>query len=76
MKPQDLDFDTWDELYLYILKSKINGQHKQSKSIYKSLEIVRQEQFEEWLKDLFFMDATNKKEQEEFNKLIDYYKLN
>lgn len=76
MKPQDLDFNTWDELYQYILESKINGQHKQSKNLYKSLGISYKEQFEQWLKDLFFSDNMSEEEQKEFNKLIEYYKLN
>ena len=76
MKPQDLDFNTWDELYQYILESKINGQHKQSKNLYKSLGIGYKEQFEQWIKDLLFSDNMSEEEQKEFNKLIEYYKEN
>jgi hypothetical protein len=80
IKPQDLDFETWQELYEYILESKINGQHKQSKGLYKSLALCHKENFEEWLHELVFVDGmtlnVSEEKQEEFSELIKYYKLN
>jgi len=37
MRPQDLDFETWEELFDYILESKLNGQRKQSLDIFKGM---------------------------------------
>jgi len=37
MRPQDLDMGTWEELFDYILESKLNGQRKQSLEIYQAL---------------------------------------
>lgn len=74
IKPQDLDFETWQELYEYIMQSKINGQHKQSKELYKSLALCHKKEFEEWIVDMFFNEDMTEEEQEEFDKLITYYK--
>jgi hypothetical protein len=49
MKPQDLDFKTWEELFDYILESKLNGQRKQSLEIYKSLSEQKQVEFLDYL---------------------------
>lgn len=49
MKPQDLDFKTWEELFDYILESKLNGQRKQSLGIYKSLSEQKQVEFLDYL---------------------------
>ena len=74
IKPQDLDFETWQELYEYIMESKINGQHKQSKGLYKSLALCHKEEFEEWIVDMFFNEDMTEEEQEKFDELITYYK--
>jgi hypothetical protein len=37
MRPQDLNFETLDELFDYILESKINGQKKQSLELFNAL---------------------------------------
>jgi len=60
MTPQTLDFDTWPELYDYIFESKLNGQKKQSKELYQSLQQERQVEFQDYLVEMFdqeFMSA-------------------
>ena len=73
MKPSNLDFLTWDELYEYILESKLNGQHKQSKEIYKSLSKQRQVEYIDWLRETLFYDDMPDGKLKEFQQIINYY---
>ena len=73
MKPSNLDFSSWDELYEYILESKLNGQHKQSKEIYKSLSKQRQVEYIDWLRETLFYDEMPDGKLKEFQKIINYY---
>lgn len=73
MKPSNLDFLTWDELYEYILESKLNGQHKQSKEIYKSLSKQRQVEYIDWLRETLFYDDMPDSKLKEFQQIINYY---
>lgn len=52
MRPQDLDMGTWEELFDYILESKLNGQRKQSLEIYQALSEQKRVQFEDYLRDM------------------------
>lgn len=52
MRPQDLDMGTWEELFDYILESKLNGQRKQSLELYQSLSEQRKVQFLDYLIDM------------------------
>jgi hypothetical protein len=52
MRPQDLDMGTWEELFDYILESKLNGQKKQSLEIYQALSEQKRVQFEDYLRDM------------------------
>lgn len=70
MQPINLDFLTWEELYEYILESKLNGQHKQSKEIYKSLSTQRKVEYIDWLRDTLFYDDSKLKE---YQRIINYY---
>ena len=70
MQPTNLDFLTWDELYEYILESKLNGQHKQSKELYKGLSERRQVEYIDWLRETLFYDDSKLKE---FQQIINYY---
>jgi hypothetical protein len=56
MTPQTLDFDTWPELYDYIFESRLNGQKKQSKELYQSLQQERQVEFQDYLMDMYYHD--------------------
>lgn len=71
MKPSNLDFLTWEELYEYILVSKLNGQHKQSKELYKGLSERRQVEYIDWLRETLFYDDMPKLK--EFQQIINYY---
>jgi len=52
MRPQDLDMGTWEELFHYILESKLNGQRKQSLEIYQSLSEEKRVKFEDYIRDM------------------------
>lgn len=73
MTPKDLDFETWEQLYEYILESKLNGQHKQSKEIYKSLSNQRQVEFVDWLREILFYDMMPDEKLKEYQSIINYY---
>jgi len=49
MRPQDLDMATWEELFDYILESKMNGQRKQSIELYQALSEAKRVQFIDYL---------------------------
>lgn len=73
MKPSNLDFLTWEELYEYILESKLNGQHKQSKEIYKSMSTQRQVEYIDWLRETLFYDEMPNSKLKEYQQIINYY---
>lgn len=73
MKPQDLDFSSWHELYEYILESKLNGQHKQSKELYKGLSDRRQTEYIDWLRETLFYDDMPDSKLKEYQQIINYY---
>jgi hypothetical protein len=73
MQPNNLDFLTWEELYEYILESKLNGQHKQSKEIYKSLSTQLQVEYIDWLRDTLFYDEMPDGKLKEYQQIINYY---
>jgi hypothetical protein len=52
MRPQDLDMATWEELFDYILESKMNGQRKQSIELYQALSEAKRVQFIDYLIDM------------------------
>jgi hypothetical protein len=58
--PSLLGLETWEQLFDYIYESKLNGQKKQSKELYKSLSEQRQVEFQDYLIEMFdqeFMSA-------------------
>lgn len=73
MQLQDLNFKTWDELYEYILESKLNGQHKQSKELYKGLSERRQVEYIDWLRETLFYDEMPNSKLKEYQQIINYY---
>lgn len=73
MTPKDLDFETWEQLYEYILESKLNGQHKQSKEIYKSLSNQRKVEYIDWLREILFYDMMPDEKLKEYQSIINYY---
>lgn len=52
MRPQDLDMATWEELFDYILESKLNGQRKQSIELYQALSEAKRVHFIDYLIDM------------------------
>lgn len=73
MQPHNLDLLTWEELYEYILESKLNGQHKQSKEIYKSLSTQRKVEYIDWLREMLFYDDMSDGKLKEYQRIINYY---
>lgn len=73
MTPQTLDFETWEELYDYILESKLNGQHKQSKDIYRSLNEHRRAEFIDYLDDMYRYEAMHYDQVKKLATLIKFY---
>lgn len=67
---KDLDLRSWLELYEYILDSKINGQHKQSKELYKGLPHRRKVDYIDYILDTLFQENPNLKD---FQQIINYY---
>ena len=68
---KDLDFSSRKELYEYILESKMNGQHKQSKELYKGLSDRHKVEYIDWLRETLFYDDMPKLK--EFQQIINYY---
>jgi hypothetical protein len=68
---KDFDFSSWKELYEYILESKMNGQHKQSKELYKGLSDRHKVEYIDWLRETLFYDDMPKLK--EFQQIINYY---
>ena len=52
MRPHNLDMGTWEELFDYILESKLNGQKKESLRIYQALSEDKRVKFEDYLRDM------------------------
>jgi hypothetical protein len=52
MRPQDLDMGTWEEVFDYILESKLNGQRKQSIELYQALSEAKRVHFIDYLIDM------------------------
>lgn len=73
MTPKDLDFETWEQLYEYILESKLNGQHKQSKEIYKELSEQRKVEYIDWLREILLYDMMPDDKLKEYQSIINYY---
>jgi hypothetical protein len=67
---KDFDLSSWHELYEYILESKMNGQHKQSKELYKGLSERRQVEYIDYILDTLFQVDPNLKD---FQQIINYY---
>jgi len=68
---KDFDFSSWQEMYEYILESKMNGQHKQSKELYKGLSDRHKVEYIDWLRETLFYDDMPKLK--EFQQIINYY---
>ena len=73
MKPQDLEFETWNELYDYILESKINGQKKQALEIFKAMILHKRIDFIDYINDMYYFDSMHYDEQKELAETIDFF---
>lgn len=73
MRPQDLDFETWEELFDYILESKLNGQKKQSKEIYKSLSEQKQVEFIDYVSEMYTYEAMHYSQEKILAQTIKFY---
>lgn len=73
MQPQDLNFETWDELFDYILESKINGQRKQSLEIFKSMPEQKRVEFIDYIDEMYRYEAMHYSQVKELAKHIKFY---
>lgn len=73
MRPQDLEFETWDELFDYILESKLNGQRKQSKEIFKSMPEQKRVEFIDYVDDMYRYEAMHYSQVKELANTIKFY---
>jgi hypothetical protein len=73
MTPQTLGFETWEELYDYIIESKINGQRKQSKDIYRSLNEHRRVEFIDYIDEMYRYEAMHYSQVKELANHIKFY---
>jgi hypothetical protein len=73
MRPKDLDFETWNELYDYILESKINGQKKQALEIFKAMTQDKRIKFIDYISDMYYFDSMHYDEQKELAQTIEFF---
>jgi hypothetical protein len=71
MKPQDLDFETWEELFDYILESKINGQKKQSLELFNAL--PDRQAFIDYVSETYHYEAMHNGQQNELADTLKFY---
>jgi hypothetical protein len=73
MQPQDLNFETWDELFDYILESKINGQKKQSLEIFNSIRPYKRVAFIDYISEAYHYEAMHNGQQNELAETLKFY---
>lgn len=73
MKPSDLNFETWDELFDYILESKLNGQRKQSKELFNSMPEQKRAEFIDYVDDMYRYEAMHYNQVRELANTIKFY---
>jgi hypothetical protein len=75
MRPSDLDFETWEELFDYILESKLNGQRKQSLEIFKGMPEQKRVEFADYLYDMYIYDSMHYSQQKLLAQTIKFYQI-
>jgi hypothetical protein len=74
MKPQDLEFETWTELFDYILESKINGQKKQSLELFNALpDREHRQMFIDYVSEAYHYEAMHNNQQDELLETLKFY---
>jgi hypothetical protein len=74
MKPQDLEFETWTELFDYILESKINGQKKQSLELFNELpDRETRQAFIDYVSETYHYEAMHNGQQNELADTLKFY---
>jgi len=69
------EFSYMEEYYEYMLESKLNGQHTQSKELYEQLSEVQKDDFYEWVELTYGYEAEDEQEMNyEMRILREYYK--
>lgn len=75
-KLKELQLDTIEDYYEYILDSKTNGQHTQARELFKGLSEGMQGQradFFEWANAVFYYEALDSDEMDELGTLKQYF---
>lgn len=75
MRPSDLNFETWDELFDYILESKLNGQRKQSLEMFKGMPEQKRVEFIDYIDEMYRYDAMHYGQVKELANHIKFYQL-
>ena len=76
LSPLSLDMESWTDVYQYICESKVNGQHKQAKELFRQLNAWHKMEFKEvWLRELFAYDGDDltDDQQEQYQLLKIYF---
>lgn len=74
MRPSDLDFETWDELFDYILESKLNGQRKQSLEMFKGMPEQKRVEFIDYIDEMYRYEAMHYEQVKELANHIKFYR--
>lgn len=75
MKPSDLNFETWEELFDYILESKLNGQRKQSKEMFKAMPEQKRVEFIDYIDEMYRYEAMHYSQVKELANHIKFYTI-
>ena len=73
---KELDFNTIEEYFEYILDSRANGQRKQAQELYKKLSTRQKNDFENWFDVYTYYDRADEDEttSESINDMLAYLK--
>jgi hypothetical protein len=53
----ELNFNTLQEYFDYILESKVNGQHRQARGLFRKMDYFERHSFFEYIEELYFSDT-------------------
>lgn len=61
-KIKQLEIDSLDEYFDYIVESKTNGQHKQAQTLYKDLSKKQKSMFKDWFETCYYYECNDNEE--------------
>ena len=72
----ELEFNSVEEFFMYIMESRANGQHTQARELFNGLSEGMQGQmaaFFRWVEETFYYDAENGELQDQITELKRYF---